>query len=83
MSPQDIPDIARAHISSETTLIPAINAWKYYLEDQGSSPNTIKAFVGDLNLLASYLPPDRTLGSITTTDLNNLFFAGFMNMASS
>ena len=71
MSPQDVPDIASAHISSETALIPAINAWKFYLEDQGSSPNTIKAFVGDLNLLASYLPPDRTLGSISTTDLNN------------
>ena len=71
MSPQNVPDLTSAHISSSTTLIPAINAWKFYLEDQGSSPNTIKAFIGDLNLLASYLPPDRTLGSISTTDLNN------------
>jgi site-specific recombinase XerD len=71
MSPQDVPDLTSAHISSQTTLIPAINAWKFYLEDQGSSPNTIKAFIGDLKLLASYLPPDRTLGSISTTDLNN------------
>jgi integrase/recombinase XerD len=69
MSPQEV--FSSAHITSQTTLIPAINAWKYYLEDQGSSPNTIKAFIGDLNLLASYLPPDRTLGSISTTDLNN------------
>lgn len=68
MSPQET---STAHITPQTTLIPAINAWQYYLEDQGSSPNTIKAFIGDLNLLASYLPPDRTLGSITTTDLNN------------
>jgi len=59
------------HISTQTTLIPAINAWRFYLEDQGSSPHTIKAFIGDLNLLASYLPPDRTIGSISTTDLNN------------
>ena len=71
MSPQDISELTSAHISAQTTLIPAINAWKYYLEDQGSSPHTIKAFIGDLNLLASYLPPDRTLGSISTTDLNN------------
>jgi integrase/recombinase XerD len=71
MSPQEVSDLPSAHISSKTTLIPAINAWRFYLEDQGSSPNTIKAFIGDLNLLASYLPPDRTLGSITTTDLNN------------
>lgn len=68
MSPDESPI---AHITSQTTLIPAINAWRFYLEDQGSSPNTIKAFIGDLNLLASYLPPDRTLGSISTTDLNN------------
>ena len=59
------------NISTQTTLIPAINAWRFYLEDQGSSPHTIKAFIGDLNLLASYLPPDRTIGSISTTDLNN------------
>ena len=68
MSPDEAPP---AHISPQTTLIPAINAWRFYLEDQGRSPNTIKAFIGDLNLLASYLPPDRTIGSITTTDLNN------------
>jgi len=68
MSPDDAPT---THISPQTTLIPAINAWRFYLEDQGRSPNTIKAFIGDLNLLASYLPPDRTIGSITTTDLNN------------
>jgi integrase/recombinase XerD len=71
MSQQNSPDLTTAHISSSTTLIPTINAWRYYLEDKGSSPNTVKAFIGDLNLLASYLPPDRTLGSITTTDLNN------------
>ncbi|MEE9187950.1 MAG: site-specific integrase, partial [Anaerolineales bacterium] len=71
MSPPEVSDLASAHISSQTTLIPAINAWRFYLEDRGRSPNTIKAFIGDLNLLASYLPPDRTLGSISTTDLNN------------
>jgi site-specific recombinase XerD len=60
-----------AHISAKTTLIPALNGWEMYLKDQGRSPHTIKAFIADINLLASYLPPDRTLGSITTTDLNN------------
>lgn len=62
---------ATAHITRETTLIPAINAWKIYLEDQGSSPHTVKAFGSDLRLLASYLPPDRTLGAITTNEINN------------
>jgi site-specific recombinase XerD len=60
-----------AHISSQTTLVPAIHAWRIYLEDQGSSLHTVKAFTADLLLLASYLPPDRTLGSISTGDLNN------------
>lgn len=60
-----------AHITAQTTLIPAINGWKIYLHDQGSSPHTVKAFLGDVNLLASYLPPDRKIGSVTTNDLNN------------
>lgn len=63
--------LATAHITPQTTLIPAINAWRYYLTDQGNSPHTVKAFTADLTLLATYLPPDRTLGSIATPDLNN------------
>ncbi|KAA3648456.1 MAG: hypothetical protein DWQ07_05540 [Chloroflexi bacterium] len=63
--------IGIAHITSETPLIPAINAWRYFLEDQGRSPHTIKAFIGDLNLLADYLAPDKNLGSVQTNDLNN------------
>lgn len=59
-----------AHITADTTLVPAINAWKVYLEDQGRSPHTVKAFIADLNLLASYLPPDRPLGGISSSDLN-------------
>ena len=57
-------------ITGQTPLPPAIQAWEVYLRDQGRSPNTIKAFVGDLNLLARFLPPERTLGQITTQDLN-------------
>lgn len=64
-------EIKTAHINAQTTLIPALNGWKIYLKDQGSSTHTVKAFLGDLALLTNYLPPDRTLGSITTNDLNN------------
>ena len=71
MSPQPDPHLATAHITPQTPLVPAINAWRIYLDDQGNSPHTIKAFTADVNLLASYLPPDRTLGSISTTDLNS------------
>jgi integrase/recombinase XerD len=60
-----------AHITTETTLPPALQGWEIYLTDQGKSPHTIKAFLADLRLLTNYLPPDQTLGKISTTDINN------------
>jgi len=44
-----------------------------YLNDQGRSPNTVKAFLSDIRLLTSFIPPDRSLGAITTDDLNRYF----------
>lgn len=67
----DSPSTASAHITKDSLLIPTIKAWRYYLEDQANSPHTIKAFSADLRLLVSYLPPDHTLGKVTTTELNN------------
>jgi len=64
------PDSPPAHITPQNLLLPTLNAWRIYLIDQGNSPHTVKAFIADLNLLASYLPPDRTLGNISTNDLN-------------
>jgi integrase/recombinase XerD len=64
-------DQSTAHITPQTTLSPALNAWEIYLKDQGSSPHTVTAFLGDLRLLSSYLPPDKTLGDISLSDLNN------------
>jgi integrase/recombinase XerD len=66
MAPQNTP----AHITSQSLLPATIQAWTIYLDDQGNSPHTVKAFVADLRLLAAYLPPDRNLGSISTHDLN-------------
>jgi integrase/recombinase XerD len=60
-----------SHISERTSLLPAINSWRIFLTDQGKSPHTVKAFTADMLLLASYLPPDRPLGAITTNELNN------------
>lgn len=60
-----------SHINPRTSLVPAINSWRIYLNDQGKSPHTVKAFTADMLLLASYLPPDRPLGAITTNELNN------------
>lgn len=62
---------ASAHITAQNLLIPTLSAWKIYLEDQGNSPHTVKAFLADMRLLSSYLPTDRSLGDISTTDLNN------------
>ena len=64
-------EYSTAHLTAQTGLIPAINAWEYYLNDQGRSPNTVKAFLSDVRLLTQVLPPDQTLGAITTNDLNN------------
>ena len=60
-----------AHITARTSLVPAINAWRIYLNDQGKSPHTVKAFIADMNLLAAYLPPDRSVGAVATNELNN------------
>lgn len=60
-----------AHLSERSLLQPAIQAWKFYLNDQGKSPYTVKAFVADLNLLDEFLPPDRIIGEIMLKDLQN------------
>ena len=58
-------------INPRITISPALHAWEISLNVQGSSPHTITAFLGDLRLLASYLPPDRQVGEISLADLNN------------
>jgi len=60
-----------SHITDHTPLVPAINSWRIFLSDQGKSPHTVKAFSADMLLLASFLPPDRPVGAITTNELNN------------
>jgi integrase/recombinase XerD len=60
-----------AHLTEETLLQPAIQAWRIYLKDQGRSPYTVKAFVADLGLLESFLPPDKMIGEISLKDLEN------------
>jgi site-specific recombinase XerD len=66
-----MPESSIAHLTAHSGLIPTINAWEYFLNDQGRSPNTIKAFLSDVRLLTQVLPPDRAVGDITTKDLND------------
>jgi len=54
-------------------LAPAISAWEIFLYDQGRSPNTVKAFLSDVRLLTRFIPADRSIGAITTKDLNRFF----------
>jgi len=64
------------HITSETTMLPAIRSWEIYLQDQGRSHFTLKAFIGDMNLFASYFPPDTAIGNISENDINH--FLGWL-----
>lgn len=64
-------------INAESTFPVVIRAWEGYLSDQNKSIYTIKAFKGDIQLLASYFSPDKTIGSVTTSDINN--FLDWMN----
>lgn len=58
-------------VGARSTLPPAIRAWEVYLQDQANSSHTVKAFSADMRLLASYLPADQIIGTISTKDLNN------------
>ena len=60
-----------AHITETTLLQPAIQAWKFFLRDQGRSHHTLKAFEADLLLLESFLPTDKQIGQISTKDLED------------
>lgn len=59
------------HITPSTAIGPTISAYEVYLADQGRSAHTIKAFISDLQLMQGYFPPDKTISSVTTIDLNN------------
>ncbi len=62
-----------AHLTPQALLPAVFKAWESFMYDQGRSPNTVKAFLSDVGLLAQFLPPDRAIGAITTTELNRFF----------
>ena len=64
-------------INADTTFPAVIRAWEGYLTDQKKSIYTIKAFKGDMQLFASYFPPDKTVGSVISKDIMN--FLDWMN----
>lgn len=60
-----------AQISESTLLRPAIQAWKYFLRDQGRSHHTLKAFEADMMLLEEFMPTDKQIGQISTKELED------------
>lgn len=58
------------HIDQKSPLAVATHLWENYLQDQGRSDFTIKAFMGDIRLLQKFLPTDVMIGSISTNDLS-------------
>lgn len=70
-------EVSNQFINADSTFPVVIRAWEGYLIDQNKSIYTIKAFKGDIQLLASYFSPDKTIGSVTTKDITN--FLDWMN----
>ncbi len=54
-----------------SSLTAAIMAWRQHLEQERSPQNTIKAFIGDLNLAAQFTGAYKNVGQIATRDLDN------------
>lgn len=72
LPPALLPNGAR--LSAEHSLIAAAPLFAQYMEDQGFSQHTVKAFASDLRLLTKQLGAQRLLGDITTKELNGFFY---------
>jgi site-specific recombinase XerD len=58
-------------VGSGSSLSAAILAWRQHLEKERSPANTVKAFIGDLNLAAQFVGAFKAVGQVTTRDLDN------------
>ncbi len=63
--------IAEGPLRADSSLSAAIQAWGEDLESSGRSINTVKAFTGDLRLLARFMGAGHSINSIGTHDLKN------------
>jgi len=62
-----------AHLTPKSLLPAAINGWEMFMQDQGRSHHTLKAFLSDIRLLTKFLAPDKSIGAVSTDDLNKFF----------
>jgi len=63
--------IAEGPLRPDSSLSAAIQVWGEDLEESGRSINTVKAFTGDLRLLARFMGAGHSINSIGTHDLRN------------
>jgi integrase/recombinase XerD len=59
-----------AALTPTTPLLKAVQGFVLYMNNEGFSRHTIRAFRSDLRLLGNYLGHDRPIGQIGTSDLN-------------
>lgn len=57
-------------ISKHTPVGATLEHFRKHLSQDGKSSHTIKAFIGDMNLLCEYTGETTTIGTYTTTSLN-------------
>jgi len=67
-APQLAPSLA---VGAGSSLNASILAWREHLEKERSPSNTVKAFIGDLNLAAQFIGAFKGIGQVTTRDLDN------------
>lgn len=60
-----------AAVGASSSLHAAILAWREHLEKERSPVNTVKAFIGDLNLAAQFIGAFKAIGQVTTRDLDH------------
>lgn len=70
-SPADRDAVAGPALGPGVSLTAAILAWRQHLERERTPLNTIKAFVGDLNLAAQFVGAFRNVSQVSTRDLDN------------
>jgi site-specific recombinase XerD len=65
------PAAASQAVGAGSSLSAAILAWREHLEKERSPANTVKAFIGDLNLAAQFIGAFKSIGQVSTRDLDN------------
>ena len=66
-----VPLTAPQPLTAASTLAAAISTWEVAMTNKGLSPHTIKAFRGDLNLLARYHGRSKAIGQLGTSELHD------------